>query len=68
MHFEGTIRRYTTFNGIYIDIELWSMMDYEWPAVKKAFNEWLDPSNFDEHGKQKKPMNIVQENKGSSSK
>ena len=29
------------------------MIDREWPAVDAAFQRWLDPANFDEHGRQR---------------
>lgn len=57
--FEGTTRRDNIFGGHYIDLHIFSMLDYEWPATKKAMIGWLDPSNFDEQGKQKKPISVV---------
>ena len=29
------------------------MIDKEWPALDRAFKQWLDPSNFDADGKQR---------------
>jgi hypothetical protein len=28
------------------------MLDREWPALRRAFAGWLDPSNFDAGGRQ----------------
>ena len=32
------------------------MIDAEWPSRKRAFEQWLEPSNFDEEGRQRKPL------------
>lgn len=33
-----------------------SILDDEWPAARKGFEAWLEESNFDEDGKQKKGL------------
>lgn len=33
-----------------------SILDDEWPAARKGFEAWLEESNFDENGKQKKGL------------
>jgi hypothetical protein len=38
------------------DTAWYSMLDTEWPVRKQAFEQWLDPSNFDPQGKQKTPL------------
>lgn len=35
------------------DTAWFSMLDAEWPARKRAFERWLEPSNFDAEGRQK---------------
>ena len=29
------------------------MIDHEWSELKNAYQQWLSPDNFDEHGFQK---------------
>lgn len=38
------------------DTAWFSMTDDEWPVIKHGFETWLDDSNFDEHGKQRKNL------------
>jgi hypothetical protein len=33
-----------------------SIIDSEWPAVRDALEAWLDPSNFDESGRQHRSL------------
>ena len=35
------------------------MIDHEWPALDRAFRRWLDPSNFDEHGRQRVALSTL---------
>jgi hypothetical protein len=37
------------------------MLDGEWEGKKKAFEGWLDESNFDEEGRQKKKLEQFRE-------
>jgi hypothetical protein len=34
------------------DTAWYSIIDEEWPALKAAYLRWLDPTNFDEEGRQ----------------
>ena len=34
-------------------------IDSEWPAFRDAFESWLDPSNFDEDGKQRSSLSAA---------
>jgi hypothetical protein len=38
------------------DTAWFSIIDKEWPALRQVFERWLDPSNFDHKGRQKKRM------------
>lgn len=38
------------------DTAWFSITDSEWPIIKQGFQAWLDESNFDESGKQKKGL------------
>jgi hypothetical protein len=35
------------------------MIDKEWPALDAAFRRWLDPSNFDERGRQRVALSTL---------
>jgi hypothetical protein len=38
------------------DTAWYSIIDKEWPALKRAYQEWLDPANFDSEGRQKRRL------------
>jgi len=44
------------YKGRNRDTTWFSITDREWPAVKAAFERWLDPANFDAAGKQRAPL------------
>ena len=52
MTYEGTFRQATHYHGRNRDTAWFSLLDSEWPAMRAAFDLWLDPSNFDEDGQQ----------------
>ena len=54
--FEGIFRQHMIVKGRNRDTAWFSMLDSEWPARKAAFEEWLDPANFDEAGGQKRAL------------
>lgn len=54
--FEGVFRQHMIVKGRNRDTAWYSMLDAEWPAVKAAFEAWLDPSNFDDTGQQRKSL------------
>jgi len=54
--FEGIFRQHMIVKGRNRDSAWFSMLDGEWPARKRAFEKWLDPSNFDAQGKQRMPL------------
>ena len=51
--FEGVFRNATIYKGRNRDTAWYSVTDSEWPPLKRAFEEWLDPGNFTSHGMQK---------------
>jgi hypothetical protein len=51
--FEGVFRQHIVAKGMNRDTAWFSMIDGEWPALKAAFEAWLDPSNFASNGRQK---------------
>lgn len=54
--YEGTFRQALVYKGRNRDSAWFSMLDREWPAVKAAYERWLLPSNFDEHGAQREKL------------
>jgi RimJ/RimL family protein N-acetyltransferase len=50
--FEGLFRQATIYKGRNRDTAWYSVIDREWPALKNAFERWLDPGNFDASGRQ----------------
>jgi RimJ/RimL family protein N-acetyltransferase len=51
--FEGIFRQHLIAKGRNRDTAWYSMLDGEWPARRRAFEQWLSPANFDSAGKQK---------------
>lgn len=54
--YEGTFRRHMVAKGRNRDTAWFAMTDDEWPAVRAAFERWLDPANFDAGGRQCSPL------------
>lgn len=50
--FEGVFRQHMVSKGGNRDTAWFSIIDGEWPLVKKAFETWLSPVNFDADGRQ----------------
>jgi RimJ/RimL family protein N-acetyltransferase len=51
--YEGVFRQHMVVKGQNRDTAWYSIIDKEWPERKAAFERWLDPANFDAHGRQK---------------
>jgi RimJ/RimL family protein N-acetyltransferase len=45
--FEGIFRQATIYKGRNRDTAWYAIIDTQWPALKKAFERWLEPANFD---------------------
>ncbi|MBX3566845.1 MAG: GNAT family N-acetyltransferase [Rhizobiaceae bacterium] len=54
--FEGVFRQHMIVKGENRDTAWYSIIDTEWPALKRAYEAWLDPSNFDAAGAQRKRL------------
>lgn len=50
--FEGIFRNATVYKGRSRDTAWYAAIDSQWPALRAAFEQWLDPSNFDANGRQ----------------
>lgn len=54
--FEGIFRQAMLYKGRSRDTAWFSIIDSEWPLVRSAFEGWLDPSNFDGNGLQRRSL------------
>lgn len=52
--YEGTFRQAVIVKGRNRDTAWFSVIDREWPALKRSFEAWLSPDNFDANGRQRK--------------
>lgn len=50
--YEGTFRQALVYKGRNRDTNWFSIIDKEWPSIKKHYEEWLDESNFNQDGTQ----------------
>lgn len=57
--FEGIFRQAAIIKGRNRDTAWYAAMDFEWPALKEAFLQWLSPSNFDEQVKQRTRLSAL---------
>ena len=57
--FEGVFRQATMYKGRNRDTAWYAIIDSDWPKIKKAFQNWLDPDNFDESGQQKTKLQMA---------
>ncbi len=51
--FEGVFRQATLYKGRNRDTAWYAITDRDWPALKRVYEAWLDPANFDATGAQK---------------
>ena len=54
--FEGVFRQATMYKGRSRDTAWYSILDSEWPALNERFQRWLAPENFDDDGRQRRPL------------
>ncbi len=57
--YEGTFRQAVVTKGRNRDHAWLSILDGEWPDVHDALESWLDPSNFDESGRQRRSLSDI---------
>ena len=51
--YEGIFRQHMVVKAQSRDTAWFAMVDTEWPSLRKAFERWLEPANFDRGGRQK---------------
>ena len=54
--YEGIFRQHMIQKGENRDTAWFAMLDVEWPAIRSAYERWLEPSNFDAQGRQRQPL------------
>lgn len=59
MSFEGVFRQATVVKGRNRDTAWFAAIDRDWPALKAAFEAWLDPANFDAAGRQRRSLSAL---------
>jgi len=56
---EGLFRQHMIVKGESRDTAWFAIIDSEWPALKSAYEEWLEPSNFDASGQQRRRLQDI---------
>lgn len=59
LSFEGVFRQATVVKGRNRDTAWFAAIDREWPALRAAFETWLDPANFDVAGRQRQSLSAL---------
>ena len=59
LSYEGVFRQATSYKGRNRDTAWYAAIDSEWPALRAAFETWLDPANFDSAGQQKQSLSAL---------
>lgn len=54
--FEGIFRQAMVYKGRNRDTAWFSVLDSEWPALSRSFEQWLHPDNFTSEGRQKQSL------------
>jgi RimJ/RimL family protein N-acetyltransferase len=62
--YEGLFRQATMTRGRNRDTAWFSVIDSEWPALRAAFEAWLDPANFATDGTQRRSLARFRSNAG----
>tara|TARA_R110002124_G_scaffold162334_2_gene329434 strand:- start:430 stop:1146 length:717 start_codon:yes stop_codon:yes gene_type:complete len=56
LSYEGVFRQATVVKGRNRDTAWFAAIDGEWPALRTAFETWLDAGNFDNEGRQRQAL------------
>jgi RimJ/RimL family protein N-acetyltransferase len=57
--FEGVFRRAIVYKSRNRDTAWYSVIAEEWPRIRKAFEAWLSPENFDQLGRQRRSLREI---------
>ena len=61
---EGLFRQHMIVKSKNRDTAWFSIIDREWPELKRVFEAWLAPENFDREGRQKRSLTEIREQAG----
>ena len=59
LSYEGVFRQATVYKQRNRDTAWYAAIDREWPDLKQAFEQWLDPNNFDNDRNQKTRLSTL---------
>jgi RimJ/RimL family protein N-acetyltransferase len=59
LSYEGVFRQATIYKSRNRDTAWYAAIDSEWPALRDAFESWLDPANFDADGRQRSSLSAA---------
>jgi len=59
LSYEGVFRQATVYKQRNRDTAWYATIDREWPDLKQAFEQWLDPNNFDNDRNQKTRLSTL---------
>jgi RimJ/RimL family protein N-acetyltransferase len=57
--YEGVFRQARVEKGRNRDTAWYATIDKEWPSLETAYRRWLDPSNFDQRGRQRVALSTL---------
>ena len=57
--FEGIFRQAIIYKNRNRDTAWFAIIDRDWPALKIAYERWLDPNNFDGEGRQQQSLKLA---------
>ena len=57
--YEGLFRQHMWAKDANRDTAWFSMLDSEWPGLKREYERWLEPSNFDAAGRQTSRLQVL---------
>ncbi len=60
--YEGTFRQATLYRNRNRDTAWFAIIDKDWPTIKTAYEQWLDPVNFDQNGNQRQSLASFRQN------
>jgi len=57
--YEGLFRQHMWTKGANRDTAWFSLLDQEWPRLRREYDRWLDPANFDAAGNQRSKLRVL---------
>ncbi len=56
--YEGIFRQATVYKHRSRDTAWFAMVDHEWPTRREGYRTWLAEENFDDRGRQRRPLTV----------